>query len=185
MQDLIIRDVRVAGPRPAGNEVLEVDQDTPLDWPINWLATKSGEYGGQVRARIIAHGGGFYSGAIVGSYGREYPWYSQGGAGIQFCKQGIYLWTISKFAALRGKLVQIDIMGCGAAYITPGREGKDGDGNVLCSRLAQTTQAFVRASTATQEYDNTGPIDMGRWEGTVLTYGPSGGVVKVEQAPSS
>ena len=92
--------------------------------------------------------------------------------------------TIGKFAPLQGKLKRIDILGCGAAYITPGREGHDGDGNLLCYRLAQITQAYVRASTATQEYSNDGPIDFGKWEGTVLTYGPSGEVVKVEHAPA-
>ena len=185
MQDLIIRDVRLEGPRPAGNEVLEVAEDTPLDWPIRWLVTKSAAYGGNVRLKIMAHGAGFYSAATVGNYGFQHPQYSQGGAGIQFCKEGIRLSTLSKFWPLRGKLKQIEILGCGAAYITPGYEGKEGDGNLLCFRLAQITQASVRASTATQYYSGLGPIDFGKWEGTVLTYGPMGAVVKVENAPAN
>jgi hypothetical protein len=184
MSDLIVRDMRLQGQRPAGIEVLEVDENTPLDWPINWLHSRASAHGGQVRVRIMAHAAGFYSAATVGSYGGLQPQYSQGGAGVQFCQQGINLGTIAKFSRLHGKLAQIEILGCGAAYITPGREGKDGDGNVLCSRLAQITGASVRASTALQRYDNTGPIDFGRWEGTVLTYGPSGAVVKVEHAPA-
>jgi hypothetical protein len=184
MQDLIIRDVRLEGARPAGNEVLEVDANTPLDWPISWLLSKSTAYGGDVRARIMAHGIGFYSAATVGNYGVSHPQYSQGGAGIQFCKQGIRLATLDKFVPLRGKLPRIDILGCGAAYITPGLENREGDGNLLCYRLAQIIQATVRASTATQVYDPDGAINFGKWEGTVLTYAPSGAVIKVESAPA-
>ena len=183
MQDLIIRDMRLEGARPSGTEVLEVDKNTPLDWPIRWLANKSVEYGGDVRARIMAHGAGFYVASTAGSYGNRNPKYSQGGAGIQFCKQGINLATLPRFAALKGRVPRIDILGCGAAYITPGHAGKDGDGNLLCYRLAQVTKSHVRASTATQRYRKRWAINFGRWEGTVLTYGPSGAVVKIEQAP--
>src|SRR5262245_53774524 len=184
MQDLIIRDVRLEGLRPAGKEVLEVDENTPLIWPINWIAATSDKYGGDVRVKIMAHGIGFYSGDLVGNYGYTHPQYTQGGAGILFCKQGIRLATIEKFRALRGKVMWIDILGRGAAYHTPPRDGREGDGNLLRYRLAQMTQTFVRASTATQEYtDIGGAIDFGRWEGTVLTYDKTGAVVKVEHAP--
>jgi hypothetical protein len=77
-------------------------------------------------------------------------------------------------------------------YITPGCDGKEGDGNLLCYRFAQITGTTVRASTATQQYLQHGKyvsshdsLDFGPWEGTVLTYGPSGAVVKVEQAPAN
>lgn len=183
MQELIIRDVRLAGPGPQGNEVLEVDENTPLDWPITWTALKSKEYGGDVSLKIMAHGYETRTGFLAGSRNEPLAVYSQGGSGIQFCREGISLGTIRKFEALRGKVKKIEILGCGAAYITPGWEGREGDGNLLCYRLAQYTQAYVRASTATQTYSNDGPIDFGRWEGTVLTYGPSGAVVNVESAP--
>jgi len=54
---------------------------------------------------------------------------------------------------------------------------------VLCYKLAQITGAKVRASTATQIYDLK-TMDFGSWEGTVLTYGPTGSLVRVEHAPT-
>jgi len=111
---------------------------------------------------------------------RESTSFSQGGSGVQFCKENITLGTVARFAPLRGLLKGIDLLACGAAYITPGFEGREGDGNLLCCRLAQTTQTFVRASTATQLYYGLPAIDFGEWEGTVLTYASSGAVVKVE-----
>lgn len=185
MQELIIRDVRLEGGKPKGNEVLEVDANTPLDWPLLWTKGKSKDYGGDVYLRIAAHG---YETAVMdhlplasGSQSRiESVHQSQGGSGIQFCKENITLSTLAKFSLLNGLLKGIDLLACGAAYITPGFEGREGDGNLLCYRLAQITQTFVRASTATQLYYGLPTIDFGEWEGTVLTYAPSGAVVKVE-----
>jgi hypothetical protein len=206
MQELIIWDIRLSGKRPRGEEVAEVNQSIPLDYAIAWTAMKSGQYGGDVNLKILAHGfetgTGFLAGSRggwevsqprLGADGRPVATptssgllgvYSQGGNGIQCCQEGILLSTISKFGVLRGKLKKIEILGCGAAYITPGCEGREGDGNLLCYRLAQIAQTSVRASSATQLYDPDGPIDFGAWEGTVLTYGPSGAVIKVEQAPA-
>jgi hypothetical protein len=185
-QDLIVRDVRLQGPRPRGTEVLEVDADTPLAWPISWLCAKANAYSSAyVRLILMAHGyetqtaqGRAIFGTTIGAK------YSQGGGGIQFCKEGISLDTVARFAPLRELLDWIDLKNCGTAYITPGFEGGKGDGNVLCSRLAQITQTPVRASTATQLYDAT-TTDFGVWEGTVLTYGPNGNVIRVEQDPAN
>ncbi len=197
MQELIIRDVRLAGGKPVGKEVLEVDPNTPIDWPVAWARQRSDAYGGDVYLKILAHG---WEPQLPGSATRAYrsgivtqtPMYSQGGGGIMFCKEDIRLATLHHFAPLRGKLQGIDLLACGAAYITPGLEGRDGDGNLLCYRLAQVTGTYVRASTATQYYNDGlrpgAPINFGPWEGTVITYGPSGSVYKVESgaaAPAS
>ena len=56
MHELIIRDVRLEGSKPDGDEVLEVNYDTPISWPILWTLNKSKEYGGDVYLRIMAHG---------------------------------------------------------------------------------------------------------------------------------
>jgi hypothetical protein len=194
MQDLIVRDVRLLGGKPAGREVLEVDDKTPIDWPIAWARQRADAYGGDACLKVLAHGfeqrlpvvatKTYRSGIVT-----QAPIFSQGGAGIQFCRENIRLDTLGRFALLRGKLKGIDLMGCGAAYITPGFEGTDGDGNLLCHRLAQVTGTYVRASTATQFYNTTGPlwapIDFGVWEGTVITYAPNGSVYKVESGASA
>jgi hypothetical protein len=199
MQDLIIRDVRLLGGTPAGKEVLEVFPNSPIDWPVRWAVARSAAYGGNVCLKILAHGfeqrtsydplagenftyaGGFKRPVQIAGY-------SQGGAGIQFCKENIRLGTLDKFSPLNGKIKAIDLMACGAAYITPGFEGKDGDGNFLCYRLAQITHTYLRASTATQIYFELPTIEFGAWEGTVITYTPEGGLYKAENgavAPTS
>jgi len=205
MQELILWDVRLEGGRPAGEEVKEVNEWVPLDYAIAWAVWKSGQYGGDVSLTIMAHGYEPRTGFLAGTRstpGNTLPQrnedggvipqptatgllgvYSQGGGGIQFCRDGILLGTIHQFEKLKGKVKLIEILGCGAAYITPGFEGRDGDGNLLCYRLAQITQAYVRASTATQWFDPTPVIDFGRWEGTVITYAPNGGLAKVQYAP--
>jgi|SRR5262245_42449333 len=181
---VVIRDVRLKGFRPKGDSVLEVNFDTPIVWPITWAVEKAKEFGEEnwMFLKIMAHG-----------YRSSKD--SNGGCGIQFCEEDIKLTNLHNWQTLCRKeggrqfpyFRGIDLMACGAAYITPGKDGEDGDGNYFCYRMAQITQSYVRASTATQEYDpgsNDEPhLDFGDWEGTVYTYNPKGEVVKIEQAP--
>jgi hypothetical protein len=179
VRDVVFHDARLEGRTPTGSTFrsYRVDARTPL---ANFVVAALTEYfsaPGDIRIKILAHG-------------YHQPG-SQGGSGIQFCQEDIKLSTLTKLNALRGYVNGgIELFSCGAAYITPGSNGGDGDGNVLCSRLAQTVQCSVRASTATQYYSNSflfwdTDIDFGQWEGTVLTYGPRGNVASVEQAPDS
>jgi hypothetical protein len=185
-QILIIRDVRLHGVKPKGNEVLEVDENTPLKWPVAWALDRAKHYhSSYVWLKILAHGYGTPTLPLATGYSSTYASSStvtQGGSGLQFCKEGVSLATIGAFGPLAEWLDWIDICSCGTAFITGGNEGRHGDGNVLCSRLAQITQAPVRASTATQTYDPT-TMDFGAWEGVVLTYGPKGNVIDVETNP--
>jgi hypothetical protein len=181
---LIVWDRRLLGVQPAGNEVVAVDQWTSIDQIIHWIGWKSDQYRGDVVLRVLAHGFHFDTGR-AGPDGKHV--FSPGGGGIQVGREGITLSTVQKFAALRGKLRKIELLGCAAAYITPGFEGREGDGNFLCYRLAQIAQTYVKASTADQSYESDRyswhawglfpdkPIDFGPWEGTVITYGPTGG----------
>jgi hypothetical protein len=178
----VIRDVRLAGEKPKGDEVLEVDQNTPLTWPVQWLVSLSDSKKGDVFLKIMAHGGG--------NSGAPRNVVSQGGFGIMFCREWIQVDTLWMLNPLRDKLKGVDLLSCGAAYITPGFEGKHGDGNFLCYRMAQTLRTTVRASTATQSYqahgkwtDSHDPMDFGGWEGTVFTYDKTGAVIKVEHKP--
>jgi hypothetical protein len=191
-QILIVRDVRLEGSRPRGNEVLEVDENTPISWPISWILNRAKFYNSNyVWLKILAHGfeAPLTSGLpmATGTNTTVQEWqggFSQGGDGIQFCKEGLNLWTIGQFKKLFEWLDWTDIYSCGTAYITPGQQGGPGDGNLLCSNLARILGCPVRASTATQYYDKNGS-EFGKWEGTVLTYGPKGNVIKVEQSPAT
>jgi len=77
----------------------------------------------------------------------------------------------------------------GPRVFDPG--GIHGDGRLLCSEIARTTLSVVRAAMATQYYHaHEGlnglfrrPIDFGGWEGYVVTYGPSGGMIDMQLNP--
>jgi hypothetical protein len=183
---LIVRDMRVSGFTPRGNQVLEVDQYVPLASIVAWILGKAIHYNSSyVWLKIIAHGFTTpQAGLATGYSSPTVTEYSQGGMGIQLGQEAITLQTVSKFRHLFEWLDWTDIRSCGAAYITPGYEGRIGDGNILCSRLAQALGCPVRASTATQ-YDRLGNLNGTAWEGTVLTYGPKGNVINVENNPKT
>jgi hypothetical protein len=159
---LVYRDVRLLGERPAGDTVIEVNFDTPLQFFLDSAADTVAHTAQVVRLKLLAHG-------------------SPGN--VLFCRENLSLANLPLLAVLRDAFLSgVDLFTCSAAFIAPGR----GDGNLFCSRMAQTLNTFVRASTATQVYtlgSSGSGLDFGRWEGTVLTYGPRGDVVNVEHAP--
>lgn len=178
MQNLCVWDNRLTsspGVRPPYKELIEVGEKSPLADVIDWVVFKSWQYSGDVRVIIMAHG--IESATVRGVYTQ-----AQGGFGVSLCKETLTLDTVERFApwkkiarppATTG-VKQIDIRGCGAAYIVPGRDGQIGDGNYLCYKLAQITGSYVRASTAPQPYDFTRMVFL-PWVGLVQTYGPTGG----------
>jgi len=188
MQMLIVRDVRLEGSKPKGNEVLEVDANTPISWPISRILSRAKFYNSwYVWLKILAHDyetPGLPLATGFSTWRESTEGNSQGGYGIQFCNEGLNLYTIQKFSVLFEWLDWTDLYSCGAAFITPRHEGRYGDGNTLCSRLAQTLGSPVRASTSAQHYDQKG-MDFGAWEGTVLTYGPKGNVINLEYNPKT
>jgi len=129
---------------------------------------------GQVYAEIWCHGAGVFTKNARGE------WYAHGGYGLELTADHVTLANVRQFHVLAGKLWAIAVRGCAAARIDIGHAGTYGDGNMLCSRLAQVTQAYVQASTALQQYNASGFLP---WQGTVLLYGPRGNVVKVEHVP--
>ncbi|HWB87415.1 MAG TPA: hypothetical protein VG675_24945 [Bryobacteraceae bacterium] len=176
MVDLIIKDTRLGGPRPPGANVLEVDQNTPISWLIQWVLVQSARYYGNVRVQIMAH--------------------ASEGEIVEVCSDGIHLEapksvpimtpappgshgrssTVELFSPWRGKVKLIELLCCGIAYIQPGHSGGWGDGNLLCMKLAQITQAYVLAPTAHQDFSDKDGFHFLNWQGTVLLYGPSGEV---------
>jgi hypothetical protein len=173
MAIMIVWDQRLKGGVPGGSGINTfcVDGTTPLGGMLTWIGAFSDSSGGIDELRILAHGFENASG--------------EGGYGIQLGNEGIEPWNVQRWSALAGKISNIILFSCGAARIATGSGGGFGDGNVLCSRLAFYTQSYVVASTATQLYSGPGyvwdsTIDFGDWEGTVLTYGPTGAVVNVE-----
>jgi hypothetical protein len=82
------------------------------------------------------------------------------------------------FAVLKGLVNRIWICGCSVAAI---QGSGDNDGNLFCCEIAKASEALVTAPTGLQKGEkNVGYGHIDDWEGTVLTYGPFGNVVAVE-----
>jgi hypothetical protein len=87
------------------------------------------------------------------------------------------------FGKLAPYVDKIIINSCGVAGISnPG--GSDGDGNLLCSSIAQHAKALVQASQSLQKPNSIFREDPGfidDWEGVVLTYASDGSVMQVDR----
>ncbi|MFJ1610035.1 peptidoglycan-binding protein [Streptomyces sp. NPDC088253] len=159
---LVYRDVRLIGNRPAGDTVIEVDVNTPLQWFLDSSADTVAHTADRVRLKLMAHGAPAF---------------------VQFCKENLFTANLPLLAVLKDKFAAgVDLYSCSAAFIGPGSS----DGNVFCYSMAKILNTYVRASTAKQLYSPGAAgsgLDFGRWEGTVLTYDPTGRVVNVENSP--
>src|SRR5262245_35704631 len=166
MRNMVVHDLRLdKGNTPSGNfSVLQVNGSTPLSEFVVRTLTVANLYGEIYKLTLMAHG---YQ--LNGSHGY----------GVQLCREDLKLSTVWRLAPLKGSVYMIYLMACGAAHYTPGTDGRDGDGWTFCKRLAWTTGAWVKASTAVQDYDYFNPnpwhwmeIDYGDWEGDVFWFAP-------------
>jgi hypothetical protein len=115
-----------------------------------------------------------------------------GGYGVALCQEGLTLQSIGLLAPLHGQIHGgIVLFSCGAAHIAPTLLYPDGrvlfgDGNILCSRLAQITGTWVRAGTMDQNgiLALDGTLGSTPWRGVVLNYAPSGAVISVDIHPT-
>lgn len=175
MKYLHVWDVRLENIGLPYDEVLRVSDSVSLGMLTLWVRAKSDQYNNDVTVKIYCHG--LEVARVLDEKTGDYRvMKSQGGFGLELCKEQLTVNTMDIMSFWRHKVKEIDLYGCGPAYITRGREGKAGDGNFFCYRLAQITGAYVRASTSPLHY--VGGAELG-FEGTVLTYAPSGAVVDV------
>lgn len=178
MHMLTVWDRRLKGYQPQGDTARSVDGTTSITDFVAMARGVAEQHDNEVYLRICCHGRDLSGNGSI-----------QGGNGLLFCAGDLGWERLNYLLPLRGKFRGgVDLLACGAAYITPGYGGRgSGDGNFFCFRMAQVLATNVRASTATQKYAldgynvfGPGGIDFGKWEGTVLTYGPKGDVIKVE-----
>ncbi len=187
--NVLFHDTRLSGDTPTTVEgfdyepryQLSVDSTLETDF-ISRLLT-IGESDTIDRLAILCHGwaAGTASGRI------------EEGFGLEFCgEDGLSIFNVDNLNVL-GRSIEITevfIYGCGAAHIATGTDGHavDGNGHLLCSKIAQATRAYVTASTEIQRVDRgiSGlyPMDMGEWEGLVVRYDPEGEIVSTVRHPS-
>lgn len=175
MRQIFVHDLRVMGrtaPSHASN--FDVDQTTPLSYFVTRTLSEAAIYNDDVQLIIFAHG-------------YEYHDARGGGYGVQFCREDLQLNTIGQLTPLRGHIHGgIVLLSCAVAHI--GQPGGRGDGNILCSRIAQVTGTCVTGSTMSQTYTQIGGSRLQKafavpdaWRGTVLTYGPTGAVELIQK----
>lgn len=159
--DYAMWDDRLDGDPPGRYMTLRVNTQISLPNAVKYGVMRANFNGGKLRTLLIlAHG--------IEERGR-------GGYGLQFCAEDITQCTVHMLAPLYRKVEKIVLLACSAAKIAKGTDGTDGDGDLLCRRMAKITGAWVRASTYRQTYYvNKNGIDFGDWEGDCWWFGPNG-----------
>ena len=182
MHTFIIRDVRLNGWRPAGNDVLEVNFDTPIQWVFDCINNRSATYGGDLRVKFMCHGLPGYLQFANGGF--THPELSPG--------NGINASVLSKFTAITGKLKKLELHSCLVARMGSCFETTSlgfttvYDGNSFCFKLAQIIQAEVQASIHVQYYwgnDGSNALRFSGWNGRVFTWNPSGSIKQMQDFP--
>jgi len=193
----VVHDVRLFGWKPAG-DVLEVNADTPLQWPIDCAIGRGKANGGNLTLRIMAHG---LPGFVQFARGKfTHPTLAanvidpaKGNLYIGPGKSGICLQDLDQLAQLNGHVKRIEFHSCLVARIGPCFEANGHtcyDGNAFCFQLAQRTGAEVVASIHLQHYwtgeggaTPTKEMHFGGWNGLVFTWGPAGNILEMTSYP--
>jgi len=163
--DYLIYDDRLDGSRPKGNFwSMQVGEDTPITTAVQ-----------RTIARANLSGGGKIRTLILMCHGIEDN--GIGGYGLLFCNEDLTQNTVHMLSPLKGKLEKIVLLACSAAHTAV--QGGEGDGELLCKRMARATGAWVKASTYRQEYVTWSLSkgfgnDFGDFEGDCWWFDPSG-----------
>jgi hypothetical protein len=174
---VFVHDRRVLGQTPAFNIAhFDVDETTPLQYFVERVLQEVRPYNGDAFLSVHAHGFG------MEPYG--------GGYGVALCREGLTLETIGLLSPLRGHVRGgIFFFSCGVAHVAPDLRWSNGavsrgNGNLLCSRIAQTTAAPVYACEETQ-YSTVllnGTFAEFPLRGIVWAYDPTGRRCNLEKA---
>jgi peptidoglycan hydrolase-like protein with peptidoglycan-binding domain len=193
-KSFIIHDVRLFGWKPSG-DVVEVNGDTPLQWLVDCTIARSKLNSGNLILKIMSHGLPGFVQCCRGAF--LHPTLqdkvvdpAKGNLFIGPGKGGISIADLNTLSQLKGQVKRIEFHSCLVARIGTCHEANGHtcyDGNAFCFRLAQVTQAEVKASIHLQYYwKGTGPgngIHFGKWNGRVFTWGPAGNIVAMEDFP--
>lgn len=182
MSTFIIRDVRLAGWKPAG-DVIEVNFDTPLQWIVDCINRRASK---DLIVKIMCHG---LPGFLL---------CANGAVGHPTRGNGITADDIPTFQQIAGNLKRLELHAClvariGSCYECENHVGYDG--NYFCFKMAQAIQAEVKASIHLQKYNdgttcgwfscrpNGDGIDFGQWNGRVFTWDKTGNIIKMQDFP--
>ena len=137
------------------------------------------------KLKIIAEGVGKINAVHIMCHGIEEN--EVGGYGLLLCKEELTNNTVHMLRPLKGNVSKIVLLACAVAHTAKGNTRLDGDGELLCRRVAQTTGAWVKASTFRQEYYTFSfkkgfGNDFGNWEGDCWWFSPSGQKYKADMS---
>lgn len=175
-------DKSVIGTVP-GSPCMPVTPQTPFSSITQWVTDQSGQFSGNVTLCILTHG-------VTGDETE-----TTGGFGFNLGNLWVTTQTVGQLSALANKAKGVVLPACRVAYISPSRQGPNnttisGDGNALCSAMAQDMQCCLWASTAVQYFTTTqlmckggADIHFWGWQGTVLKYSSAGVVVDSRNYP--
>jgi len=148
------------------DETVEVKKGADLGPVFDAAAKKCGA----LRSRT-----GQYVSLVINCHGKYHD--GKPGYGLSL-GNGIRRDSANLFGKLAASVAQIYLIACAPAAVSD--PGGWGDGNLLCVAIARYARATVYASLDKQignslVHEDKGYVD--NWEGTVLTYAPSGDVI--------
>jgi hypothetical protein len=174
MYSVLLHDERLSGNTPdlADTTCFTVEAGDPIDRVLSWVSVCRLMHGQIEDLAIMCHG---YVNTTNG----------KGGHGLQFSKDGVFLYNINRWSVIQGKVNWIFIYACNAAEVDPTVPATQGDGRALYRRMAAMTGATVIAPVKTQLYNKSikpwrwREIDFGGFEGPVYSFRPDGTVTNV------
>lgn len=177
----IFRDTRLKGNLPALATALitsQVDESTSLSTAFVRINLAARVYGKLKTLFILCHG----SGSGIGN--TSDIWW-RGGTGLELGKEGVTAVNVSAWAAIKDCVEHIVVYSCGAAYTGPAMPDPriTYDGQSLMKSLAKYTNAIVYAADKIQWYSSK-DFNLGKWEGTVYMFFPTGHVVPDFRPPT-
>lgn len=152
-------------------ETWNVPASASADWIVSFSSILAAGTAGGVKCLVVnCHG---YYGTGTKKSGKPKS-KETGGFGLSL-GQGINLGNANLFSQLRGQVKCIVIIACGTAYVT--NKGMHGDGELLCSKIAKASGAYVVAARKVQSAPNGIPKNhIDNFEGLVIRFNPSGGL---------
>jgi hypothetical protein len=174
---LLLHDTRVRGRASgfyAGLWSVSLNASTSITSAFRRINASAGAFGKLNSVFVVCHG---MNGGQAWGGTSDFWW--RGGGGLLLGTEQVKSSNVNLWNNIRDRVDKIVVYACGAAYKGPASWNQPtviSDGQALMADLARNTNATVYAADKIQWYQQKG-LDMGRWEGQVYAFYPSGRIL--------
>lgn len=176
MRNILIIDVQFGAALRSNSDAHVIRFNPKLNTPQGLLIRASNVIAGRVcnRLEILAHG--MYFGERYSEPYMSLDTSSYGGFGINLGTPKVTIYNVNMFSILKDKVRNIILDCCGVANTQPLYRGSFGDGQLLCSKIAQHSGATVYAADEAQSGSGRRTVNNmhNEWRGNVYRFNPDG-----------